>query len=72
MPLLLNVPGFSGIRIHAGNDPEDTRGCILVGRSWTNDYLFESRIAFNALMRKLKKTEDISIDIIEEDKWDSI
>lgn len=28
---ILNVPGFTGIRIHAGNSDRDTAGCPLVG-----------------------------------------
>ena len=30
LPLVLNVPGRSGIRVHRGTRPEHSRGCILV------------------------------------------
>lgn len=33
MALVEGVPGFRGIRIHAGNDDDDTEGCILPGLS---------------------------------------
>jgi len=58
MPLLLNVPNFSGIRIHAGNTKEHTEGCILVGFEDGNDgFLGNSRSAFNELMKVLRKVE---------------
>ena len=30
LPLVMNVPGRSGIRIHTGSKPEHSQGCILV------------------------------------------
>lgn len=54
MPELLKVPGFAGIRIHAGNTDADTEGCILVGASRGQDRIGRSQAAFRKLFGKLK------------------
>ena len=53
MPLLLNVPGFAGVRIHSGNTAEDTEGCILVGGSRGDQRVNNSRVAFGKLFDQL-------------------
>ena len=54
MPQILNVPGFEGIRIHAGNSDVDTHGCLLVGRTIVNDdFIGDSKDAFNELYQIL-------------------
>lgn len=55
LPLLRDVPGFSGIRIHTGNVIDDTDGCILVGRRMSGTKIAESRIAFRKLMAILER-----------------
>lgn len=57
LPLLENVPGFTGIRIHTGNVIEDTEGCILVGRRVSGRMIAESRIAFRKLMAMLERVD---------------
>ncbi len=42
LPLLMNVKGFEGIRIHPGNKPEDTWGCILLGFNRRKGYVLDS------------------------------
>ena len=53
LPLLLDVPGFVGVRIHPGNTDKDTEGCILVGESRGQDSISDSRLAFARLFTHL-------------------
>lgn len=63
MPLLLKVPGYEGVRIHTGNFPADTEGCILVGSMALNDEIRNSRPTFTKLMAELQKADKITITI---------
>jgi len=53
LPLLEDVPGFTGVRIHAGNTTGDTEGCVLVGNARVGRTLEHSRPALDALMSRL-------------------
>ena len=64
MPLIENVKGYQGIRIHSGNTHKDTEGCILTGKNKEVGKVLESRKTFNALYKILTETkENIIIDI---------
>ena len=55
MPLIANVPGRSGIRIHAGTKPEHSRGCILVSAA-TEQNLTAQWLALQASNEQIKIT----------------
>ena len=65
MPLINNVKGYSGIRIHSGNTSKDTLGCLLVGKNTVVGRLTDSRNTYNALYKRLqqKGSNKITIEI---------
>ena len=58
LPVLLDVPNFTGVRIHAGNTAADTEGCILVGQERGPTTVMRSRDALLALQAKIQKALD--------------
>ena len=58
LPLLLSVPNFEGIRIHAGNYPDDTQGCILVGENKYPGMVVNSRIWLGRLMKRITEAQE--------------
>ena len=59
MPLVCNVPGRAGIRIHPGTKPEHSLGCILVPNRKT-EYMLRDR-----LLAEKKAGEEIRIEVID-------
>lgn len=70
LPLLLDVPGFSGIRIHAGNRSVDSEGCVLLGKSRPENKLevWQSRDAVREFMvliqGPLDDAEEVWIEVV--------
>lgn len=71
MPLLMKVPGYSGIRIHSGNRHEHTDGCILPGLTYfvdSGDYVVASSLTsterlYKAINEALKNGEEVWLTI---------
>lgn len=57
LPLLLNVKGYSGIRIHSGNTASDTEGCLLPGINNAVGRVNNSRYWFNLLFTRIQDAE---------------
>ena len=67
LPLLNNVKGFDGIRIHSGNKPQDTEGCLLPGFNKVKGQVIDSRVTTDKLVAQiqqaLNKGEKVTITI---------
>lgn len=72
LPLLDNVPGRTGIRIHSINKVEELEGCVGVGQKRTSDaqgFEYPARPAEDSLVKKiqaaLSRREPVTIDVVE-------
>lgn len=69
LPLLLDVKGYKGIRIHPGNIAADTEGCLLPGTDHETDKVINSRVAFLALATEIElaiQSEKVFITIVRQ------
>lgn len=68
VPRLLDVPFYSGLLIHVGNDENDTEGCLLTGYNKVKGKVVDSAKAFTLLMSDYllpadKRGEEIWIEV---------
>lgn len=63
LPLVENVPGFSGIRIHPGNTEADTEGCVLPGLGRTATMVTHSRAAYDLILPPLQAALDRGTEV---------
>lgn len=63
LPLLINVQGYEGVRIHSGNTEIDSLGCLIVGLKTDGKKVLDSRLALDELMKRLKTFDEIEIII---------
>ena len=57
VPEILGIAGHTGLRIHVGNYPSDTKGCILIGQKGTDCSVINSSLAYRQFCAVLSQLQ---------------
>ena len=66
--LVKDVPNRDYILFHIGNSAKDTRGCILVGIGTEQNFVKNSRLAMDLLMKEILNLGGTNINLIIKNK----
>jgi hypothetical protein len=67
LPMLLDVPNFTAIRLHAGNGPRNTEGCILIGKESDGERIWNCSAVVSELtfrIRNATSTGKVFIEVL--------
>lgn len=69
LPLINNVKGYDGIRIHSGNTNSDTSGCLLLGFNKIKGRIINSKETvdkfISIVQQAINKGEQITLNIVQ-------
>ena len=66
--LIQDVPNRDYVLFHRGNTAKDSRGCVLVGQSRKQDFVGNSRLAMDLLMKEIINLGGENIKLIIKNK----
>jgi hypothetical protein len=66
--LVQDVPNRDYILFHRGNFPKDTSGCILVGLGSQQDFVSNSRLAMDLVLKEILNLGGTNINLIIKNK----